>query len=153
MFQIIYIIEHIGYDSYFNPKVSTWTGCQAGTEVIGIASDGGIRGCLSISEEITLGNIREKPLINIWDDDENFKFTRLYNEQILGENCSGCSSAVNCKGGCSSMSYSLTGSFNNNPYCQARLERELLEQGFLGKKLLHMADWVRKKQVDLEGNR
>jgi radical SAM protein with 4Fe4S-binding SPASM domain len=139
----------IGYDSYFNPKVSTWTGCQAGTTVLGIASDGGVRGCLSIPEVVTVGNIRETPLSQIWDDDENFAYTRLFKEQMLGENCAGCSSMLSCKGGCSSMSYSLTGKFNNNPYCQARLERELIMNGRVGKGLLKIADRLRRKHSEL----
>jgi radical SAM protein with 4Fe4S-binding SPASM domain len=140
----------IGYDSYFNPKVSTWSGCQAGTSVLGIASDGGIRGCLSIPEEITIGNIKDTKLWDIWNNDENFPHTRQFKIDMLGNNCTGCSSAKSCKGGCSSMSYSLSGKFNNNPYCQARLEREIISQSLIGKRLLNVADWVRKKQIELE---
>jgi len=143
----------IGYESYFNPKISKWEGCQAGISVLGIASDGGIRGCLSIPEEVTVGNIKNTSLEDIWDNDDNFPYTRLFNEGLLGENCAGCSSGARCMGGCSSMSYSLAGMFNNNPYCLARMERELLSQGFFSKRLLKIADKVKRKQMEIVAKR
>lgn len=139
----------IGYESYLQPKISKWTGCQAGTEVIGIASDGGIRGCMSIPEEVTAGNIRNKPLKDIWENDDLFPYTRKFKMKKLGDNCKGCPTGKICRGGCSSMSYSLSERFNNNPYCMARLEREMLAESKVGRGLLKMANWVKKKQSDV----
>ena len=135
----------IGYETYLSPKISRWHGCQAGTEVIGIASDGGIRGCMSIPEKVTAGNIRKTSLRDIWDNDDNFPYTRK--KVTVGKNCRGCSTADVCRGGCSSMSYTLSGRFNNNPYCMAHLERELIGESAAGRRLLTIADWVKRRQL------
>ncbi|MFX0114265.1 MAG: radical SAM protein [Candidatus Hodarchaeota archaeon] len=115
----------LGYYSYAIPGSRLWTGCVAGKETIGIASDGGIRGCLAIPSTQTIANIRTTPLREIWEDDRSFPFTRLFDKTMLGANCQDCPHGEICKGGCSSMSYGLTGRFNNNPYCFYRIERAL----------------------------
>ncbi|MHA2273677.1 MAG: radical SAM protein [Candidatus Hodarchaeales archaeon] len=115
----------MGYYSYNMPSSRLWNGCVAGKKTLGISSDGGIRGCLAIPSAHTAGNIRATPFRSIWEEDTHFSFTRLFNRAMLGENCQSCSYGAICKGGCSSMSCGLTGSFNNNPYCFYRIERAL----------------------------
>jgi hypothetical protein len=48
-----------GYHSKKLPNIllSTWTGCQAGISGIGIQSDGGIKGCLSLPDGYIEGYI------------------------------------------------------------------------------------------------
>ncbi len=117
-----------GYYSKILPYNRTWNGCTAGISTIGITSDGGIVGCLSMgNDRFFEGNIRERPLIDIWKDKESFRYTRQFVTKDLGENCSGCLIGEKCKGGCNSVSVITTGKFHNNPYCFYPIERDIIK--------------------------
>ena len=102
-----------------------WNGCQAGMSSIGITSDGNIVGCLSMGNNRFIeGNVRERSIIDMWNDSDTFGYNRKKELMMPGSNCSGCRHEPECKGGCNSVSYSLTGQFHNNPYCFFAIERE-----------------------------
>ncbi len=112
-----------GYFSKVIPG-STWNGCTAGRSTIGITSDGGVVGCLSMGNDRFIeGNVRERHLKDIWYDENSFGYTRRFEEGELGENCAGCRHWKRCAGGCSSVSLALTGKFHNDPYCLRAIER------------------------------
>ena len=112
-----------GYFSKVLPG-STWDGCTAGISTIGITSDGGIVGCLSMGNDRYIeGNVRERHLKEIWSDERLFAYTRRFSEGDLGENCRGCKHGRICGGGCNSVSLALTGKFHNNPYCFRSIEK------------------------------
>lgn len=91
---------------------------------VGVTSDGGIVGCLSLgNDRLIEGNVRERPLADIWNDPNSFSYTRGFMEKDLGENCAKCRQRMVCKGGCNSVSQALTGKFHNNPYCFLAIEK------------------------------
>jgi len=124
-----------GYYSEILPGCE-WDGCQAGISSIGITSDGGIVGCLSMGNDRFIeGNVRDKSLREIWEDPNSFEYNRKFDETKLGPNCRNCKYGLKCRGGCNSMSYTLTGRFHNDPYCFYAIEKEkgLVKEGVLSK--------------------
>ena len=106
-----------------------WTGCAAGKTVIGIESDGVIKGCPSLATEgYAGGNVRDRSLHAIWNNSEEIHFGRLRNRKQLWGFCGDCYYADVCKAGCTWTSDSLLGRPGNNPYCHYRV-LELEKQG------------------------
>jgi len=117
-----------GYHSGCIPPLSIypdWIGCQAGVSIISIQSNGGIKGCLSTSDEYIEGNIRERSVIDIWNDPNAFPYNRKFKKENLGEFCKDCKYGETCKGGCMSMSTACTNKIHNDPYCFYRIEQKL----------------------------
>jgi radical SAM protein with 4Fe4S-binding SPASM domain len=113
-----------GYHSKALPGCS-WDGCTAGRSTIGITSNGGIVGCLSMgNDRYIAGNVRERAFKDIWNDPNAFAYTRRFTMDDLGENCRGCKHGQKCGGGCSSVSLALTGKLHNDPYCFYSIERK-----------------------------
>ena len=116
-----------GYHSKVLPGCQ-WSGCTAGIRSMGITSDGGIVGCLSMGNDRFIeGNVRERSLKDIWTDPGSFAYNRRFGRSSLGKNCRDCKHGESCKGGCDSVSYVLTGEFHNDPYCFLRIEKEVLK--------------------------
>jgi radical SAM protein with 4Fe4S-binding SPASM domain len=119
----------IGYNSRVLPNVtmsSKWRGCQAGVSVLGIESDGSVKGCLSLPKEFIEGNLRERPIDEIWNDPGAFPYNRKFNTDYLKDHCKGCKYGKTCKGGCLSVSLSETGNAHCDPYCFYRIEKEMI---------------------------
>lgn len=119
--------DNIGHFTQFEPLVREhpFLGCVAGRRNIGIESNGNIRGCLSIrGDENVVGNIRQRPLKEIWNDPEVFKVFRCKPLEKMEGFCAECEFARLCRAGCSSFAYSLTGSFYENPMCLHKYEVE-----------------------------
>lgn len=100
-----------------DPDEKPWRGCSAGIVSCGITSDGLVKGCLSLPDEVTEGDLRKNDLWDIWFHPDSFPYTRQFSTTKLGSNCTGCDMAAECKGGCSSSSYCSTGRFHNDPCC------------------------------------
>jgi len=94
-----------------------WLGCPAGWSTVGITSDGKVKGCLSMPDELVEGDLRKQTLWDIWFDENSFTYTRKFTMDEIGPNCEGCDMINKCKGGCSVSSYTATGMFHNDPYC------------------------------------
>ena len=94
-----------------------WYGCNAGITAVGIMSDGRIKGCLSMPDELADGDLRKNDLWDIWFQPGAFAYSRDYESGRLGPNCAGCEHGEQCRGGCTSMSYTTTGLIHNDPYC------------------------------------
>jgi radical SAM protein with 4Fe4S-binding SPASM domain len=94
-----------------------WMGCSAGIAAVGIMSDGRVKGCLSMPDELVEGSLREADLWDIWFRPGAFAYTREFAIGKLGANCRGCEKGEQCQGGCTAMSYTMTGGFHNDPYC------------------------------------
>lgn len=101
-----------------------WTGCSAGWITCGISSDGKVRGCLALPDELIEGDLRKEDLWDIWFRPGSFAYSRNFSQDQLGPNCRFCDKALECLGGCSSSSYAATGSFHNDPYCFRRVSLE-----------------------------
>lgn len=116
----------IGYFGLLESRIRDreWPGCMAGIEGIGIESDGGVKGCLSIrTPEATEGNIRNTSLRKIWDNPKKFKYTRGFEISDLNGECKGCEYGAKCRGGCQSQSTAFFNEFHNAPYCFLRHEK------------------------------
>jgi radical SAM protein with 4Fe4S-binding SPASM domain len=105
-----------------------WAGCVAGKRVLGIQSNGSIKGCLALSDDFIEDNIRNRSIIDIWNDPNSFAFSRRFNEKNLGENCKGCKYSISCKGGCTTRSCTMTNKPHNDPYCFYRIEQKVFNQ-------------------------
>ena len=118
----------MGYHSSFMPNFF-WKGCTAGISTLGITSNGGIVGCLAMGNNRFIeGNIRDQSLKSIWYGKSNFVYNRKFSSEKLGSLCANCRFGSSCKGGCSSVSYAMTGQFHNDPFCFCRIEKEILKR-------------------------
>ncbi len=117
----------MGYFSRVLPplQVYPWQGCQAGISTLGIESNGNILGCLALPPEFVEGNIRERSLKEIWNDDAFSSYTRRVRRTDLGSECASCTYSKICKGGCSAVSHSMGGGLHRDPYCLRLIEEEL----------------------------
>jgi radical SAM protein with 4Fe4S-binding SPASM domain len=113
--------DSFGYYSELDTRQPSWGGCSAGVNLCGITSDGRVKGCLSMPDELAEADLRQHKLWDIWFDANSFSYSRNFSLDDLGSNCLHCEYGEKCRGGCSSMSYSCTGRMHNNPYCFHRL--------------------------------
>lgn len=106
-----------------------WHGCQAGKLVMGIESDGGVKGCPSLpSSHYVGGSVRERPLAEIWKTSLPLSFNRARTVDDLWGFCRTCPFAAVCMGGCSFTAHAVFGRPGNNPYCHHRAST-LAKQG------------------------
>jgi len=122
--------ENIGYYGQAGNRLrqgNPYWGCYAGTRIVGIESNGAIKGCLSMPEEFVEGNIREKSLTDIWNNPDGFAYNRKFTRDTAGGECHDCRYLPLCRGGCATTSVSATGCRADNPYCIYRMEQQ---QGF-----------------------
>lgn len=92
-----------------------WQGCMAGYSGLYLTSEGDVQGCPSLA--IPVGNIRRRPLKEIWNDESLFWYNAAWDETKLEGKCRGCPYRRLCRGGCKSMALSTTGSLYRNIYC------------------------------------
>jgi radical SAM protein with 4Fe4S-binding SPASM domain len=106
-----------------------WQGCQAGKFVMGIESDGAVKGCPSLqTAHYVGGNVREKSVKDIWDKTPQLAFARVRTPDELWGFCKTCDFAAVCMGGCSFTAHAILGRPGNNPYCHYRA-RTLAKRG------------------------
>ncbi len=104
-------------------------GCQAGKFVMGIESNGGIKGCPSLQPVYVGGTTRERSIREIWSSSAPLAFTRARTvDQDLWGFCKTCPFAETCMGGCSFTAHALFGRPGNNPFCHYRA-RALAKEG------------------------
>lgn len=122
----VQVADNIGYMSRHEPTLRTgrslwercWSGCAAGIEVVGIASDGSVRGCLSLPEGAAdEGSLRTHSLTELWTSPRSFSFNRAFTRSDLGPDCRECSFGDVCRGGCQSLCWATTGAFHHNAHC------------------------------------
>jgi radical SAM protein with 4Fe4S-binding SPASM domain len=101
-----------------------WIGCRAGCQVVGIESSGNVKGCLSLPSSMhgetrfVEGNLRDKPLAELWRADNAFAYNRKYRENQLTGFCRVCRYRDFCRGGCTWTVYCHKGAGGEgNPYC------------------------------------
>lgn len=117
----------MGYFSNILPElqVKDWQGCQAGISVLGIQSNGNILGCLALGDDFIEGNVRSRTLQDIWYDDGSFAYSRHYKKEDIKAHCRRCDFKERCGGGCSAVSYSMTGELHQDPYCVRHIEKSM----------------------------
>ena len=95
-----------------------FTGCRAGLTTLGIDSIGNVRGCESMYDErFNEGNIREKSLREIWEDENAFAYNRRFTPDLLSGKCQSCSEGYRCAGGCRSYNFFTHGKLYENIGC------------------------------------
>jgi radical SAM protein with 4Fe4S-binding SPASM domain len=115
----------IGYYSQVLPNTGLsplWTGCKAGLTALGIYSDGGVTGCLSLPEQYVEANVRTKSLEDIWNDPTFCLYNRQFTQDNLYGACKDCKHGKKCKGGCNAVSASMTGKLHADPFCLYHIE-------------------------------
>ena len=122
--------DNVGYFGIFERdlrdqggRIPFWVGCRAGMQVIGIESNGNVKGCLSMpssrhGKDLFLeGNLRESSLTGLWRREEGFAYNRAFTTEQLGGFCAVCRYKDICRGGCAWTAYSHTANRFDNPYC------------------------------------
>ncbi len=133
--------DNIGYFGKFEKDlrdrgatINFWIGCRAGCQVIGIESNGNVKGCLSLPSErhqndlFVEGSLRKDSLDAIWRKPDGFALNRGFKEELLDGFCRVCRFRDICRGGCAWTAYSHTKNRFDNPYCfyrQAVVNRRL----------------------------
>ena len=122
--------HNFGYHSHILPNIMLlpWIGCQAGLTAMGIQSDGSIQGCLSLPDTFIEGNIRNHSVIDIWNDPDSFSYNRHFTKNDLTGECRDCKHGKRCKGGCLTVSTSLTEKNHGNPYCLHLIEEKMISE-------------------------
>jgi radical SAM protein with 4Fe4S-binding SPASM domain len=107
-----------------------WRGCAAGTYLLGIESDGTVKGCPTLpTKEYAGGNVRDLDIETIWRDSAVVRFARdrTTTEELWGF-CKTCYYADVCHAGCAWTTHTTLGRRGNNPFCYHRVT-ELKKKG------------------------
>ena len=118
----------LGFHSQFIPNLSfypKWKGCYAGRSVLGIRSDGAVKGCEMLPDKYIEGFVRERSIVDIWNDPNAFSYNRKFKKEDLGPLCKDCKHGETCRGGCMTRSVIMTNKPHNDPRCFYRIEQKL----------------------------
>jgi radical SAM protein with 4Fe4S-binding SPASM domain len=132
----VYVGDNVGYfgehETELRDKeglVPFWVGCRAGCSVVGIESNGNVKGCLSLpsarneTDVWVEGNTRERSFKEIWNDPNAFAYNRQFKPEDLVGFCRTCEYAEVCRGGCSWTAFAHSGSRYEYLHCYHRLEQ------------------------------
>lgn len=102
----ILLADNLGY--YYAARsgepLQAFQGCAAGLRVLGLDSEGNVRGCESLYDSRFIeGNLRERTLRDIWMDPDAFAYNRRFYPSDLTGRCAGCPHGATCAGGCRSF--------------------------------------------------
>ena len=92
-----------------------WFGCQAGKYVMGIESDGAVKGCPSLQTSHYVGG-RTDALAASWEASRGL----AHEPKELWGFCATCDFKEPCGGGCTFTAHAVFGKPGNNPYCHYR---------------------------------
>ncbi len=122
--------------SYKSNMVSIWDGCNAGIRGFGVLHNGDILGCTSIrSKEYIEGNIRKRPLREIWEDEKSFLWRRNMSKDQLSGACKTCIYGAKCLGGCPNTRLTMNGDmYSENQYCAYHLALKEMDNKYLNCK-------------------
>ena len=120
--------------SYQTDNVAMWDGCNAGTRGFGILQNGDILGCTSIRDaKFIEGNIKERPLREIWEDKNTFLWRRNLTKELLGGTCRTCRYGFRCLGGCPNTRLTMNQDiYSENQYCAYQLSLERIKEKYAG---------------------
>ena len=68
-------------------------------------------------EAFNEGNLRERPLREIWEDPHAFRYNRAFTPELLTGTCRSCSFGEVCGGGCRSYNHFVHGKLYESPRC------------------------------------
>ena len=105
-------------------ELPIWEGCSAGIRTFGILQNGDIVGCTYMRNFKIAGNIRQRSIRDIWEDENSFAWRRNLTADQLKGYCKSCIYAQKCLGGCSNSRLAFQGDiYAENPYCVYRLSK------------------------------
>lgn len=172
----VYLADCIGYynrkeiavrDKTFGQKNVMWTGCTAGKRSFGILHNGNILGCTSIRDDKFIeGNIRQTPLKEIWNNMQNFSWSRQMSKSKLKGFCNKCGYGDVCLGGCPNTRLTFNKDiYSENEFCMYNMaikkaktrvsgidnKTELLELGntLLSRNEFQLAELAFARAIDL----
>jgi radical SAM protein with 4Fe4S-binding SPASM domain len=121
---------------------SNWSGCLAGCQILGIESNGNVKGCLTLPsqrhgcESWIEGNIRQRPLREIWSSTEAFAYNRKPDAAAdLSGFCQTCEYAAICRAGCHWTAEHYADGNRENHYCYHRQLMHALDSATTKQKL------------------
>ena len=93
---------NLGEEGYWGPQ---WEGrvrdnfhyCGSGINIGTILHNGDVMGCPSVSRRFIQGNIKERPFLDIWEN--NFYAYRKGRQDLFRDKCDGCDHWPLCEGG------------------------------------------------------
>lgn len=85
--------------------------CGVGSGTLAIKCNGNVTPCPNFRDNVTLGNIREQSVADIWNNSELLNRLRALSV-FETEICKDCELAAVCKGGCIAGIYERTGTFS-----------------------------------------
>ncbi|MBI3182350.1 MAG: radical SAM protein [Myxococcales bacterium] len=121
----VYVGDCLGYLGSLEGGLrdEPWPGCQAGLELIGIQSNGNIKGCLSIIDDrFVEGNALDEGIRKVWDRAGGFAFNRRFKVSKLRGVCAGCPVGERCRAGCTASAVSVNGAPHEAPFCLRAVE-------------------------------
>ncbi len=98
-----------------------WNGCGAGISGCSVDAEGNVKGCPILPSVFHEGNIRDRPLKDIWLDKNSFSYNRK--PKKLTKHCNSCKYSKYCRGGCKSSMYAQETDFKYNNYCLYQIEQ------------------------------
>jgi MoaA/NifB/PqqE/SkfB family radical SAM enzyme len=127
----VFCADGIGYGTELDEPMrgAPWKGCQAGLWGIGIEANGNVKGCLSLYPEahennpFVEGNLLSESLREIWEKPGAFAYNRQFDYRRVKGYCRHCPH-VECRCGCTAVSYFATGTTYENPYCMLRARED-----------------------------
>jgi radical SAM protein with 4Fe4S-binding SPASM domain len=100
------------------PEDHFWTGCLAGKGILGIRYNGDVVGCTSLRDDDFIeDNIRNRSLIDIWNDPKSFAWNRELKRKDLTGFCASCQYGSYCLAGCSVLKFTTGKKLKENQYC------------------------------------
>jgi radical SAM protein with 4Fe4S-binding SPASM domain len=122
--------DNIGYYGRNEPSIrgsvrgikSFWMGCVAGCRAVALCANGDVKGCPSHPRELVVGNVRDTPIADIWNDEKRFYYNTAWDESKLAGDCKTCAHSGLCRAGCTTMALATTGNLYENPYCVSRAQ-------------------------------
>ncbi|MBN1953650.1 MAG: radical SAM protein [Anaerolineae bacterium] len=105
---------------YLGMPGERWAGCPAGRRVLGIQSNGAVKACLSLPDDMVVGSLRELSLAELWQGEMLAAWRRPAERTGF---CAACPHGPVCEGGCTSMAVTYSGQRGDDPCCLYRLEQ------------------------------
>lgn len=104
--------------------IHCWEGCQAGLNSVFVDSVGNVKGCGALYDDFFIeGNVRERSLTDIWNDDSRFAYSRAFDPEMLAGRCRTCEFGEVCRAGCRASNYFAGGSMYENHFCSLNQRR------------------------------
>ncbi len=122
---VVIAADSIGYfdenEAYIRGRsslINCWGGCSAGISGLFIDSVGNVKGCGALyADGFIEGNVRLRPLADIWNDEHAFAYNRQFSTDLLSGGCAGCDVGHVCRGGCRSSNFFTSWTLYESAFC------------------------------------